>query len=34
MRITLVPPWRYRVGLEAAKKELNESIQKGIAFVK
>jgi hypothetical protein len=29
----ILPLRRYRVGLEAAKKELSESIQKGIAFV-
>jgi hypothetical protein len=33
MGLILLPLRRYRVGLEAAKKELSESIQKGIAFV-
>jgi len=33
MRVILLPLRIYRVGLEAAKKELSESIQKGIAFV-
>ena len=33
MRVIRLPLRRYRVGLEAAKKELSESIQKGIAFV-
>jgi len=33
MRVIRLPLRRYRVGLEAAKKELSESIRKGVAFV-